>query len=601
MEALAKGAVQFSRRYTLRELQERWYSLLYDPDISEQASAHMFELEISGINPGSKLNRSENSFTGNKEILQKRKSESIRRKYYAMRKKFRSEFFSNSDLGFFEQNPHEFSGHGADFQQQVVMHDGNSLGQNCIIGDSISDHLRLHEEDLDILRHAFPGTIRDIAVASNVSQTGCPSSFEDNRRNGIMGGYGYDENATSSLTEGGNNTLEVGIKNRNCSLTLRRNPVEENVHNSSVGFEDRQQFNSPISDDFSSLQTIMFASDQPQLHHWRTMVDSSAPSVPVTMSLQDTAQVAEDMPSNDVEGKENSSVVYTGEFADPDSLLNLSNEDEILLVDEDEKHAENKCCIDNIDSVPTDSNKHDEENNIAEVEPETATVTEACSGPDPSSNLVVLEVAPSFAQGDPQMNRQPDNVPSKSTSNSDFAELRDGKICCTLNTEDPEIPCNDDIFLLIHPSTSFGSSATQPSASISVNASAAAHEKNSEQAVNLPTKAKGFTKAFVRPQIVGIHSLPESHSMHSLVDRAAKTENHDSRPQSLLHGESSKGRSHYAVPKLCSNSLAEKEVAGVDIKVIYFQFFFLTACDALLSISYILYMQIGWGQPSSSD
>ncbi|KAK6150582.1 hypothetical protein DH2020_015514 [Rehmannia glutinosa] len=506
LESLAKGAIQFSRRYTLRELRERWHSLLYDPDISAQASDHIFELEISGVNPVSKFSRSENNFTGNKEISKKRRYESIRKKYYAMRKKFRSEFFSNSDLGFFEPNPHEFIGHGADFQNQVTRGD-NPLGQNCMIGDSISDHLGLQEEDLDILRHAFPGTIRDIAVASNVSQAGCPNSFEENCRNGIMGGYGFDENVTSS-------------------------------------------------------------SDQPHLRHWRTMEDVSAPSVPVSMSLQDTDQVVEDMIPNDVEVKENSSAVYTGEFADPDSLLNLSNEDDILLVDVDEKHAENKCRIDTIDSVIQESNKDGQENDIVKVEPETVTLSEASSVPAPIANASPLEVAASFVHQDRQMNCQPEvDVPSKSASSCDLTELCHGKICCTLNTEDTEIPCNDDIFLLIHPSMSFGSSATQPNTTVSMNA---CHDKDIEQEVNLLTKGKDSTKGCLWPQTVGLHGLP---SVHTLAG-AAKTEIHDSRTQALLPGfankttgDSSKARSLYAIPKLCSSSLAAKAVAGVDMKV----------------------------------
>ncbi|RRT59918.1 hypothetical protein B296_00045430, partial [Ensete ventricosum] len=58
LESLAKGAVCFSRRFTLRELQERWYSLLYDSETSAEASARMieFEIEVSMSNP-SKGNR----------------------------------------------------------------------------------------------------------------------------------------------------------------------------------------------------------------------------------------------------------------------------------------------------------------------------------------------------------------------------------------------------------------------------------------------------------------------------------------------------------------------------------------------------------------
>ncbi|KAE8675749.1 Forkhead-associated domain-containing protein, putative isoform 2 [Hibiscus syriacus] len=39
LEALAKGAVQFSRKFTVRELQDRWRALPYDPVISDQAAA----------------------------------------------------------------------------------------------------------------------------------------------------------------------------------------------------------------------------------------------------------------------------------------------------------------------------------------------------------------------------------------------------------------------------------------------------------------------------------------------------------------------------------------------------------------------------------
>lgn len=517
MEALAKGAVQFSRRYTYQELYKRWDSLLHDPDISTQAADRIFELEISGINPAPKLNRSEINFTGNKEVSKKRKFESIRRKYYAMRKKIRSELFSKSDLGFFEPNSHEFSGH-----------DGNSLGQNCMIRDDLSDHLGLQEEDLDILRQAFPGTITDIAVSSGAANVSHPESIEENCQNRTMGGYRFDGNVASSL-DGGTNNLEKSIN--------------ENPHNSSVGFEGREQFDTSNSGAFSSFQTVVFPPTQSHLRHLRTMQHVTAPP------LQDTAQVTVEMIQND---KENNSAAYSGEFADPDSLLNLSNEDEILLVDEDEKCAANKCCIDDTDSVIKDSNQDGKENEIPKPESET------------SVNPVALEVAESSVNGDPQMNCQPEvDMPSKSTSNSDIPGLSDGKICCTLNTEDTEIPCNDDIFLLIHPSSSFDSSAAQPNTTGSVMTSTT-YEKGCEQAFCLPAKAKDSVKDYVWPHTVGVNSLPES--------RAANIESLDSRSQALRPGfankaigNSSKAGSLYALPTI----LAKKEVTGLDMKVVY--------------------------------
>lgn len=548
LEALAKGAVLFSRRYTLRELRERWHSLLYDPDVSAQSAAQIFELEISGNGNyhASKFNRSENSSIGSREVTQKRKSASIRRKYYAMRKKFRSELFSNSDLGFFEPNPHEFSEQSTDFQKQV-MHDGNRLGRSCMIADGISDHLGLQEEDLDILRQAFPGTIRDISVPS--------------RAPNALGGYGLDRSATSSLIDGGNSILEVDIKNRKSSM-------DENPHNPSVGFEGRQHFNPSNSDGYSSLQTIMFEPDQPHLRHWRGMQDVSASSVPVSMSLQDTDRMAED-----VEDKENSSTVYTGEFADPDSLLNLSNEDEMLLEDVDEKCAANKCCTDNTGSVVQDSIKDGQENDTAKTEPESVTVAEAIPSVAPSTTPAVSEVTTSSVHGDQPMNSQSEvDAPSRSTLVSDFTGLGGGKIWCTLNTEDTEIPCNDDIFLLIHPSTSFGSSATQPNSTSSMTS---AHEKDYEKSLKFSVKANDSAKSSGWPHMVGTHGLLESHAVHPL-GRTAKPEIHDSRPQpgfvTKTIGDSSKGGSQYAIPKQCSNSLVKKEVAGVDIKVVCLPF-----------------------------
>ncbi|XP_047971626.1 uncharacterized protein LOC125214583 isoform X1 [Salvia hispanica] len=530
LEALAKGAVLFSRRYSLRELQERWHSLLYDPDISAQAAAQIFELEISGINHASKFNRAENHTIGGKEVAQKRKHASIRRKYYAMRKKFRNELFSNSNLGIFEPNPHEFSEQSTDFQKQV-MH------------DAIPDHLLLQEEDIDILRHAFQGPIRDISVAS--------------RANNAPGGYGFDGDATSSLIEGGNDILEVDIKNRKSS-------IDENPHNSSVGFKGTQQFNPANSDGFSSLQTSMFEPNQPHLRHWRRMQDVSASSVPTSMNLQDADRIAEDTIRHESEDKENSSTVCTGEYGDPDSLLNLSNEDEILLEDV-ENCAANKCCTDSTGAVIQDCIKDGQENDKAKPEPESVTVGEVVPLIAPSATPVVSEVSMSSVHGDQPMNSQPEvDAPSKSTLISDFTGLGGGKICCTLNTEDTEIPCNDDIFLLIHPSTSFGSSTTQPN---SMGSMTSAHQKDYEQGLKFSMKGNESAKSSVWPHMVGTQAV------HPLVGHTAKTKLHDSREQALLPGfatktigHSTKGGSQYAIPKQCSNSLVKKEVAGVDIK-----------------------------------
>ncbi|XP_026453124.1 microspherule protein 1-like [Papaver somniferum] len=86
MEALAKGAVRFSHRFTLHELQERWYSLLYDSVFSEHASIRMDEIQKYTSNLSSKSEKVGVS-KGSEWVSGKRKEESIRGLYYAMRKR----------------------------------------------------------------------------------------------------------------------------------------------------------------------------------------------------------------------------------------------------------------------------------------------------------------------------------------------------------------------------------------------------------------------------------------------------------------------------------------------------------------------------------
>ncbi|KAL6552231.1 hypothetical protein OROGR_008385 [Orobanche gracilis] len=413
-----------------------------------------------GINPVSKLSKLE------KEVSNKRKWESIRRKYYTMRKRLRNEFLNDSDLGFFESNPHEFSRHDAGFQNQAMSDDNNSLGQNCMIGDSLSDQLELQQEDLDILRHAFPGTMKDTSGSSNR----------------IMGGYGLDED--------GNNILEVDIGKRKCS-------IDENPHS---------------SDNFPSFQKIVYASEQPHLCHLRTMQDVSTPST-------------------DVDGKENSSSVYTGEFADPDSLLNLSNEDEMLLEEVDEQHAENKRRIDITDSVVRETNKDGQDIDIAKGKHKSVTLLEDSSVLAPTVDSWPLKA----------------DVLSELTSVSDSTELCHDKICCTLNTEDTEIPCNDDIFLLIHPPMSFESSPPQPNTTASMDPC-----EDNGQDIDLVRKGKDSTKARLRD----LRSVKPFGGENDIPGFVAK-----------IAGNSCEDRSLFTVPKPCSSRLAKKEFARVDMKV----------------------------------
>ncbi|GFY93931.1 forkhead-associated (FHA) domain-containing protein [Actinidia rufa] len=90
LEALAKGSAQFSRRFAFQVLQDRWHTLLYDLDISAQASARI-----------------------------------------------------STDLGFLaESNLHNYSGNGGDFHDHAALDDGAPVG-NCE-----PNHFRLQKQIL---------------------------------------------------------------------------------------------------------------------------------------------------------------------------------------------------------------------------------------------------------------------------------------------------------------------------------------------------------------------------------------------------------------------------------------------------------------------
>ncbi|BBM97532.1 microspherule protein 1 [Marchantia polymorpha subsp. ruderalis] len=89
MEALGKGAMRFSRRFTVRELRERWRALLYDPEIAAQAAARMVEAELAVSNiEGPKIVSEQNNPL---ELARKRRANSIRTLYYKKRRKVLTE------------------------------------------------------------------------------------------------------------------------------------------------------------------------------------------------------------------------------------------------------------------------------------------------------------------------------------------------------------------------------------------------------------------------------------------------------------------------------------------------------------------------------
>lgn len=153
LESLAKGAVQFSRRFSIRELQDRWHSLLYDPVVSAEAALRMAELERTNPNFPTKFTRTGSK--ENKSSSKRRRAEQLRTTYHSLRKKFRTESFNSLDLGFLvPSNDSHFMDNG----------DGTHLG--------------LEDSHMDIIHNAFPDILAD-------GGGGCVTNHVDNLQGNI--------------------------------------------------------------------------------------------------------------------------------------------------------------------------------------------------------------------------------------------------------------------------------------------------------------------------------------------------------------------------------------------------------------------------------
>lgn len=559
-ESLAKGAVRFSRSFTFREILDRWHLLLFNPDVSPQASSGMMELELSGPSSLSKISRPDNAKGSG--VTAKRKRVSIRRQYNAMRKRLRSELFNSNDIGFLEPNMHD-SGCVGDFHEHATLNSGPGV-TNCMLHDS--DHLGLQDSDFEILNQVFPQEGEDVGTTTvvdnpgNVYQTQCQNLIDGNRsvantREDNL--FGFPENVSPLLGDDGRRLFEsnVGhktdshiltdvsmdfgkITNSNIQVPLQELPNNkhfeaDNGHmerslpfpstneppQTGSGFAGRH-IGSPDSDGSVSLQSMGFSSSMPGLPLWKTMEDISAPAMPVHMHNGEISPGVEGtlaLPGNNEQrGKSpsgfdivqsgpllrdsdngncfSSGAISEGEFVDlSETLLNFPTEDEIMFMNVDGKDKMDKSSDDNIHSLIVSSGGDVKEggsgnielNELNNVEPCTSLAPTACRGfsspcameseniSSPVTDVRQQCILPSVM-----------NIASTSVVDPDYSQLNEENICCVLNTEDREIPCNDDIFLLIHPTSSFAPArkvyTTDP-----IDPASSADERDNERGVNL--------------------------------------------------------------------------------------------------------------------
>ncbi|KAG8377868.1 hypothetical protein BUALT_Bualt08G0078200 [Buddleja alternifolia] len=409
LESLAKGAVQFSQRFTIQELQDRWCSLLYDPVVSEEASARMTELELSSFTNQSRPNKPD----GAKEITcssMKRKAASIRKSYYAMRKRICNEPFDMMDINI-------LSGPG-----NSNFGDGNELSSadRVIGGNPFSE---------------FPTG----AVESTIGQ-----NHDQDLHYGGMSQHLYGDNIP--ITGDHNEAPTFGPSKQLPLCNLFEAESLENEGNACLDFVG------PSFDGFACTSSL------PQMPIWSTSTQDQhtgdAFILPEAGDANEERALGYDgaslnpimktsMSCDSMSSLPPSTEEYFAELSN--KLFDFTNDDELLFSDTNGKDIIDKSYLDGLSSLLLDSPNQSHEFPIAGLGEDAVTVADMqiigasgahIGGPDLGLHHCDQRKVP-----------EAQVTSSASTMRCFGPEYRNGVICCTLNTEDPEIPSNDDVFL----------------------------------------------------------------------------------------------------------------------------------------------------------
>ncbi|KAI9201011.1 hypothetical protein LWI28_016556 [Acer negundo] len=522
LESLAKGAVQFSRKFSVQELQDRWHSLLYDPVISAEASFRMIEFERSALTLPSKFSRAGNS-KENKRLSRKRKAESVRSCYYALRKRIHNEPFSSMDLSFLV----------APDNGNFFENGDEPLSGDCILGDPMS--FGLQESHLDIMHQSFPPILTDGGTSSGDGHMalgfhrGLDHPVEDGftlQQDDIHNEIPHIFEENQPYTGNGCEVDDLGQPKQVPGM-YETNHLEENPPsaygqmdscpgNVCPDFDGNQVFHSPIPECGASFPNLAYSSPLPEMPIWRTVEDIPSPSIPVDNSHREEDLHTGDAfaPTDDGDAKDTSTPgcdfvdvnselkmqMPCGELKCPaggaegylaelsNSLLNF-NEEELMTLDDVEKEMIDKSFFDGLNLLlnsPNDVNQ----DHMPSPEPKTSVTPDY---PANASGSCLVESVENV-----QMQS------SASASDPLFPELIDGIICCTLNMEDPDIPCNDDVFF---------PNKLQP---LSVSAVA------QREAVLLQREQENPAQSQVSSQMMGSQVIPEKGQFHQAGDRGVK-------------------------------------------------------------------------------
>ncbi|KAH9662913.1 FHA domain-containing protein [Citrus sinensis] len=467
LEALAKGAVRFSRKFTIQELRDRWHSLLYDPVISAEASARMVEFELSA---SSKSIRSGIGMDA-AEFTPKRKVETVRRLYHALRKKICIQPSNSPNINILG-SPNR---NGSICDGVACQGNHETRVVSSMLGDCVQNRFEFQEMDIDLL----------------------PCATQDN--NFAQESVAHD-------------VFEQKIKHENPAHIMGEALVDfENC----PSFEGMGPSNTLPEGD-TSFHSLGCSSPQPRTPLWKTIEDMPAPAMPINLSheVKDAKDTIDKPCSN-----RNTPIMLSSPKSNahqedvPDTKLPGT----CLAIPDGSSHAELEVTV--VQSPSGKGNQHDVCSSDVKV---------------PSSSLF--------------RNFQSHDRPEREME-------------CILNSEDPEIPCNDDFI----PGKVITSSAVQAlHKEVSDLAPSFTTWKKNEKKLSL-RKEDNSSPSFTASQMGGSDLFPGS-SHNQLFSGGVKSKSLDvispaGVPKNAEndHADPSQCRSRLATPKSIAQAAVEQD------------------------------------------
>lgn len=513
LEALAKGAVRFSRKFTVGELRDRWHSLLYDPDVSAEASARMAELELSAPNYSSKFNKPGVS-KETAEISAKRKIESVRRLYYTMRKKSCGRACNSPNLSF-------LGGPEAN-----IAFDSQPPGGISVFGD---------------------GYQGPFGFARKECLSELPSFEQDNsRKDRLVEFKNCTEMATCAVPDS-----NASFNAERVSSPLPRMPLWKTIDDVSA---PEMPINASVEDKGrGEEETLVHADD----------VDGNRMSLSGVDVIHSGAMLKDE---HDVDILNGSTAISDCDFAVlPDSLFDFANEDEVLFMDVDGKDMLDKSCY--VDSllVSSPNDVHDDMSSVKQPQTLASDTSIRIPAGACPTDVEVVTKGSLPVDGHQHSHFCVEIIAPSSTSapNTSSAEHSDGEMECVLNAEDPEIPCNDNFSF----AKRYASSVMKTTSKVSRHqSSSCANQKDCKQELISMKKEDNPSQSLTASQMVGQAILPVTSPRHQLVGFGVKCESPDgicpiviSRQASNAHGDPSRCRSPQETPTTAAIGLLKAQ------------------------------------------